>query len=104
MMAPPVMLNHGHFMVFYPWRRRHHYHPPPVVVVVALMLVGAAIVAIMLMHDHHPIDNVAMLHHIDRHLYRMAYRGMVAAAQQRRTGQQRNNQFVHGILPIANQG
>jgi hypothetical protein len=75
------------------------------VVVVVLVLVGVTIVSPMLMHDHHPVVNVAMIHHLNRQLYRMAYRYMLAAAQQRRGGQQRNNQFVHGSSPFgAGQG
>jgi hypothetical protein len=71
-----------------PWR--NHYYALSFVIIVVLVTVRAAIVTLMVMHDYDVLLYMAVFYHLHWNTHRVAYRCMLATAQQRRSGQQRN--------------
>jgi hypothetical protein len=83
-------------------RRGNHYHPAEVVrwLTIGLLIRIPSIVTLY----HYAIMNIAVLAHINRNVHRMAHRNLMAATQQCRSGQQWNQQIVHGIFSVVDQG
>jgi hypothetical protein len=54
---------------------------------IVIVVVFNTMVALMLVHDHHLVVNMAVLGEDHRQMHRMAHGGVLAAAQERARGQ-----------------